>query len=194
MLTLQLIVGKYWYHSFRARHPDITLRVPEKVSLARLLAFNSENVSKFYLKLKDIYQRHPTFADGSRVYNLDETGVTTVASKSSKVLAPVGCKEVSTPATAERGSLITVCAMISANGNQVPPAIIFPRVNFTSNMLIGTPPGTLGLATQSGWMNQELFLQVLKHFVKHTGSSKGKGVMRYPSPNHLTLGIELIIS
>jgi hypothetical protein len=174
LIGKNLIVGKYWYQSFRARHPEIVLRVPERVSIARLLAFNQENVQKFYEKLKEILLTHPELADKSRVYNVDETGVTTVSSKSSKVLAPVGSKEVSTVSSAERGPLITACCFVSASGNQIPPAIIFPRVNFTPNMLIDGIPGTLGLANQSGWMTKELFLRVLEHFVKFTQSSQSK--------------------
>ena len=30
----------------------------------------------------------------------------------------------------------------------------------------GTPEGSIGLANLSGWMNAEIFLDVLKHFVK----------------------------
>jgi len=39
-------------------------------------------------------------------------------------------------------------------------------------MIRGAPPGTLGLATPSGWMNQDLFLKVMEHFIKYSSSSK----------------------
>ncbi|KAJ8943727.1 hypothetical protein NQ314_009664 [Rhamnusium bicolor] len=39
-------------------------------------------------------------------------------------------------------------------------------------MLIGAPTRTLGLATLSGWMNTELFVETMRHFIKHTNSSK----------------------
>ncbi|KAK4871440.1 hypothetical protein RN001_016455 [Aquatica leii] len=35
--------------------------------------------------------------------------------------------------------------------------MVFPMKNFKHHMLNGAPPGTLGLATPSGWMNGELF-------------------------------------
>lgn len=50
--------------------------------------------------------------------------------------------------------------------------MVFPRVHFKEHMLTGAPPGTLGLANPSGWMNCELFLEVLRHFIKYTSSSK----------------------
>lgn len=39
-------------------------------------------------------------------------------------------------------------------------------------MLAGALPGTLGLAAASGWMNSELFVDVIKHFIKHISASK----------------------
>lgn len=90
--------------------------MPERISIARLLVFNAVDLEKFYTKLKSILQSYPQFGDGS-TYNLDETGVTIVSSKSSKVLAVVGTKDVSTVSEAKRGPLITACCIISANGN-----------------------------------------------------------------------------
>jgi len=34
-------------------------------------------------------------------------------------------------------------------------------------MIIGTLTGSKGFANPSGWMNNELFPQVLKHFISH---------------------------
>lgn len=45
----------------------------------------------------------------------------------------------------------------------------------TEDMLKGAPTGTLGLAAgpnKKAWMCTDLFLLVLEHFIKHTGSSK----------------------
>jgi len=39
-------------------------------------------------------------------------------------------------------------------------------------MLNGAPPGSLGLAKSSGWMNTDLFSEEMIHFVKHSSSSK----------------------
>lgn len=72
----------------------------------------------------------------------------------------------------EKGTLVTTCAIVSASGQYIPPAMVFPRVHFKPHMLKGAPTGTLGLANPSGWMNVELFCDVMKHFIKHTCSSK----------------------
>lgn len=177
MLKLEFCIyfaGKYWLYSFQQRHPDLSLRSPQKCSIARLTSFTRDNVNVFYQHLKHVLQEHPEFSDGSRIYNLDETGVTTVMGKATKIFAKTGARSVHVPTAAERGSLITLCCIICANGTHIPPAMIFPRVKVQDNMMIGAFPGTKPLATTSGWMNAELFLDVLKHFVRQTNCSPSK--------------------
>lgn len=61
---------------------------------------------------------------------------------------------------------------LNISGTALPPVMIFPRVHFKHHMLHGAPPGTLGLANPSGWMNSELFVAVMRHFIQHSNSSK----------------------
>lgn len=50
--------------------------------------------------------------------------------------------------------------------------MIFPRKHFKSHMISQAPPDTLGLAAPSGWMNADLFCEVMDHFIRHTASSR----------------------
>jgi len=97
-----------------------------------------------------------------------------VMNKTTIVFVKKGSKNVTVPAAAERRSLVTVVCIICANGNQIPPAVIFPRANYKDFMIAGGFPGTLGLASPSGWINNELFVSVLEHFTRHTNASKSK--------------------
>ncbi|KAK3911895.1 Pogo transposable element with KRAB domain [Frankliniella fusca] len=164
--------GVEWLFGFRQRHPELTMRKPEQCSVDRAAAFTPENMKTFFGNLKNAVDRHPSFADGSRVYNLDEIGTTTVGSVKRKILAPTGVKQVYQSKTGERGTLVTTLCIIGANGSALPPVMVFPRVNFQPHMLINAYPGTLGLAAPSGWMNSDLFPEVMRHFVAKTGSSK----------------------
>ncbi|XP_065674023.1 uncharacterized protein LOC136090970 [Hydra vulgaris] len=72
----------------------------------------------------------------------------------------------------ERGYSITIIGEINVQGGYTPPMLIFPRKKFKDFMLKASPKGTLGGANPSGWSNEDLFLGFMKHFVKHTRSSK----------------------
>ncbi len=69
-------VGLYWYISFHKRHEKYCIRKPQVVSLARLLAFARKNVNLFYDNSYALFSNNPEhFSDGSRIFNLDKTGV-----------------------------------------------------------------------------------------------------------------------
>ncbi|KAI4825723.1 hypothetical protein KUCAC02_021394 [Chaenocephalus aceratus] len=110
------------------------------------------------------------------MYNMDETGVTTVQTPK-QVVTEKGKKQVSSVTSAERGELVTVACAVNATGNAVPPMFIFPRVRFKDSLLNGSPAGSIGHCTKSGWMNEDAFLIFLKHFIRHTNCSTDHPVL-----------------
>lgn len=56
---------------------------------------------------------------------VDETGITIVQHKQTKINGMKGKKQVSKVTSAERGSLMTLVTYMSASGINVPPLIIF---------------------------------------------------------------------
>lgn len=81
---------------------------------------------------------------------------------------------------------------MSLLGVSLPPAMIFPRVNFKPHMLHGAPSGTLGLATPSGWMNSELFVSVIEHFIFHSGSSTSNPTLLLLDNHESHLSVETL--
>uniref|UniRef100_A0A8D9BEI9 HTH CENPB-type domain-containing protein n=1 Tax=Cacopsylla melanoneura TaxID=428564 RepID=A0A8D9BEI9_9HEMI len=135
------MAGRDWITGFRKRHPELSIRKPEATSTARAQAFNKPNVMKFYNILQEVQAKH-NFPP-HRIFNVDETGLTTVQSKSSKVFALKGRRQVGAITSAERGVLSTFAICMSAGGNFVPPLVIFARKRMKVELADGAPPGTL---------------------------------------------------
>jgi hypothetical protein len=159
--------GHEWFLGFMSRNPNLSIRQPEACSLTRITSFNRHNVDIFFNNLENIYKRYDALADGTRIYNSDETSTTTVH-KPKKIVAPKGVTQVNTCSSGERGILVTTCCIVSASGNTIPPVMVFPRKKLNHRMTAGAPTGTLGLVSDSGWMNREIFPAVIRHFVHHT--------------------------
>ena len=92
-----------------------------------------------------------------RVYNVDETGITTVQAKPSKILAKRGKRQVGSITSAERGELATAVVCMAASGNFITPLMILPRARVNKNLEEGAPPDTLFQYHQSGWMQMSIF-------------------------------------
>ncbi|KAI4455497.1 hypothetical protein MML48_9g00014898 [Holotrichia oblita] len=102
----------------------------------------------------------------------DETGITTVQSKHTRIITLKGKKQVGAVTSAERGALVTVVTCMNAAGGYVPPMIIFPRKNMKLELLNGTPPGTVAACHVSGWIQSHIFTKWLQHFITHVKPSE----------------------
>lgn len=99
------------------------------------------------------------------IFNVDETGIS-VNQKPKRILAKKGKKSVGIVTSVEKGKTITAVCCVSAAGAYCPPFLIFPRKRFKAELLDGGPAGAIGVANESGWINEEVFLQWFEHFLK----------------------------
>jgi len=94
-----------------------------------------------------------------------------------QILDPTGKKMIEKIVSAEKGETITAVVCISASGSFVPPMLIFPHKNLSARLMNGAPSGTIGATSTSGWINGDLYMKWLKHFIEHTEASVGRKVL-----------------
>lgn len=180
------MAGKDWLSTF-IKVNNLALRAPEATSIGRSMGFNRTQVEKFFSVVREIridksYQPH-------QIYNIDESGLSTVPTRLPKVVSPKGVRRVTKIVSAERGKNVTVVCGMNASGQFIPPFLLYPRKRMRPEFLNGTPPGTEGCCCESGWMTADIFLSYLKHFVKHVRPSATSPVLLFMDnhTSHVTL-------
>ena len=148
-----------WYYGFMNRHPKLSLKAAEGMSIARATAFNKTSVATFFQAYTSAIEKYGLTAN--RIFNLDETALSTVM-KPVKVVSERGLPVAST-ISRERGVTMTFVGIICAAGNYLPPVFIIPRKRWNDAFMRGTVDGSKGILNPSGWMNGESFLETLKH-------------------------------
>ncbi|XP_012549673.2 uncharacterized protein LOC105842267 [Bombyx mori] len=169
------MAGKDWVYEFIKRHPDLALKQTTPTSIARAIGFNQVQVNRFYTNLKKCQEKY-NFPPG-RIYNMDETGISTVPKKTPKVISLKGKKNVNKIVSGERGQTITAVCCVSATGNYVPPPFIFPRKRMKGELMDGAPTGSIGMTSDSGFINTDLYLEWLHHFKDYTSPTVDNPVL-----------------
>lgn len=169
------LAGKDWMYGFLKRNPEISLRQPEGTSLNRIAAFNREETGKFYSNIKKLLETY--HFPQTRIFNVDETGITTVQKKCSKIYGPKGVKKVGAAISAERGRTISVIFCISASGYYIPPMLVYPRKRMPLTLQKNGPIGASYKCSKNGWVNTEIFVEWLCHFQKYAKATESDPVL-----------------
>ncbi|XP_011859227.1 PREDICTED: uncharacterized protein LOC105556736 [Vollenhovia emeryi] len=169
------LAGKDWLYLFLQRNPEISLRQPEGTSLNRINAFNKEEVTIFFSNLQQLIgmYRFPP----NRIFNMDETGITTVQQKCPKIYGEKGAKRIGAATSNERGRTITAVFCVSASGTYIPPMLIYPRVRMSPQLQKNGPIGAIYACSKNGWTNKELYLDWLRHFKSHVKPTREDPVL-----------------
>lgn len=168
-------MGRVWMRGFMVRHPELSVRKPQAISIQKAIGFNADKVEQFYDLLektvftKDDKRKNPA----QNIYNIDETGLT-VVQKTSRTLATKGKKYVGSLTSAEKGKTVTVICCASATGHYVTAMLIFPRARMKQSLMDHCVPGAIGTCTKSGWVNEKAITDRFEHFFER-GSATEQG-------------------
>ena len=121
--------------------------------------------------------------NATTLYNCDETGITIVQHKHTKILGLKGKRQISSLQLAERGLLVTVTCM-SQTGNFISPLLVFPRKNMKQELMNGTPPGSIYVCHPLWWIQSKIFSKWFLHFISL--NKYNERIMLISSASHLT--------
>lgn len=193
--------GYDWLCSFIRRHPDISVRKAEGISINRATGMNRETVKHYFELLDKILSENELHDKPSNVFNIDETGLQ-LNNKPNKVLAAKGSKNVTSITSGEKGETISVIACCNAEGTFLPPFSIFKGKNRKEEFLDGMPPGSqIAMSEKSAYVNASIFLNWLKfHFLPrkpagtvllvvdgHTSHTNSVEVLEFCEENNIVL-------
>ena len=98
------LAGRDFVNGFLKRHPKLSLRKPESISMNRVFGLNRVSVNRYFGNLKTVVDKR-NFKP-HEIFNCDESGLTCVH-KPVKVLAPKGKRTVSSTTSGELGQMTT---------------------------------------------------------------------------------------
>nr|XP_033334412.1 uncharacterized protein LOC117225185 [Megalopta genalis]XP_033334413.1 uncharacterized protein LOC117225185 [Megalopta genalis] len=153
--------GRHWYEKLCKRHPNITVRTSQNLSMTRA-SVTEENLRgwfgeiKTYLHSKNLIDIHP-----SRVYNCDETNVE-LTPKPDRVLTKKGAHTVYTVLDANEKESFTTLFMYNAEGLRAPPMILYSYKENEPNKILENSPSEWGIGvSENGWMTIETFYEYI---------------------------------
>ena len=182
------MAGRGWLDAFRSRHPQISLRSPQALSFCRASMASKSTIDDFFAKLGSLYGWLNLIAKPMQIYNIDETGIT-VVHKPGKVFSELGRKHVYSLTSGERGKTHTVVVCTSASGNAL-PLMIYPRKKAVpDHMKVGAVPGTLFMTSANGWINQDIYMEWFKFFIRSIPSSRPVLLIEDGHASHIIIDV-----
>ena len=149
---------------FLKRHPDLSLRKPEAISLNRVFGLNEDNIKIYFSNLENLLDKY--HFEPHQIFNCDESGLSCVH-KPLKVISSTGKRCVSSVTSGEKGVTTTILCAYNSVGHYVPPMMIFKRTKKKLLLTDNAPVGTIQGCSENGWVNTDLFFEYIQHFVKH---------------------------
>ncbi|XP_045194784.2 uncharacterized protein LOC123550419 [Mercenaria mercenaria] len=161
-------VSDKWLYNFLGRWPELKLKKPRALEIARAKSATRDAVDNYFTELKRILVKYDLEDKPNRIFNVDEKGLNT-EHKPPKVVA--GKFNKTQAVTSGKSKTTTVIGCVNGIGQQVPPFYIFPGALMIDGLMEGSTPGSKGTVSPTGWSNTEMFCQYMKdHLLKYLPS------------------------
>jgi hypothetical protein len=157
------------------RHPKVSVRRAEGISLSRAQKMNKEDARKYFDLLKKTLLENNVMKKPGNILKVDESGLQ-FSKKTGYFLAKTGSKNVHLLTSILMGetiSVIAVAARRTHSTHSVPHACIFKGVKKKQEFEESLPPGSAVMSKKSAYVASEIFMAWMKdHFLPRKPSGK----------------------
>ena len=181
--------GKDWWEGVKRRHPEITLRKPEKLSTVRARMLNPVVVENYFNDLERVISE--LGVSETEIWNCDETGLN-FEHNPPRVVTERGANSV-VGKTSQKSSNLTIMACVNGGGSVMPPLVITKGKTVKSLHGFKTsdaPVGTVWSFQEKGWITDEIGEKWFDDvFLKHCGPKRPQLLIFDGHSSHETLAI-----
>lgn len=177
--------SKAWWRNFRRRHPDLGLRRPDALDRGRSSLGNIEVIRSYFELLEKTLKENDLMDKSHRIYNCDEAALYLNKSAGQKVVVPVRTKHAHSLSIATNEHISVHCCA-NAAGTAIPPMIIYSKTLPGGAYHKDGPVNAIYSCSESGFMNQELYLQWFKkQFLKHVTKERPVILLQDGASSHM---------
>lgn len=166
-------VGQNWAGNFVRRTPALKMRFDRKLDYQRARNEDPEVIQSWFNLVRNTIAKYGI--DEDDIHNFDETGFMMGVGTTAKVIT--ASERRNRPKSVQSGNRewVTVIQGVCASGWAIPPFVIFTgQYHLSAWYSEDLPPDWIIATSENGWTTNELGLQWLQHFEKHTaGRTKG---------------------
>jgi hypothetical protein len=171
-------VGQKWVSRFIKRQPELQTKWSRKFHSQRARSEDPAAISAWFKLVEETRQSYGIL-DGD-TYNFDETGFMMGIAATSKVVT--SSETIGRAATIQPGDRewVTTIECINASGWSIPPFVILLGKLHQASWYQGLPPDWAIAVSDNGWTTDELGLEWIKHYHRHTEGSYSRGLPTTP--------------
>lgn len=163
--------GDEFIRSFMKRN-SVALRSAGNIKRGRASVTN-EDIQNYFDNLKDAINDLPA----SAIFNYDETINITDDPGEKKVLVPIGTRRVERVQEHSKMAISLMCCG-SADGDFLPPFVVYKAQNCYENWTVGGPSGAKYDSSKSGWFDMRTFERWFTEiFIPHAQKIEGQKLL-----------------
>ena len=170
-----LPVGKNWVSRFVNNQPELQTKWNRKFHSQRARCEDPVKISAWFKLVEETRQAHRILDKDA--YNFDETGFMMGVAATSKVVTSSDTIGQATVVQPGNRDWVTTIECINASSWCLPPFVILSGKMHQASWYRDLPADWIIAVSDNGWTTDELGLEWVKHFNRHT-ESRTKGAYR----------------